>query len=199
MSDTRSRHAPCCCDAIREADRADDLTTPTGKRLCEPQTFLDDDGPGFVTVDIDPATIAAIEAEARQQAEAALAEWKRRAAEFRDVADAARADAERLAGAMDHAGIPACFPTSGGTDGVWCVTHDTPMDETERCEARVAWDAALAAHDALTRPDSSPERTSSRQKARAVHLREHAEDESDPGEWCARCGELDEPKEKRHA
>jgi hypothetical protein len=100
----------------------------------------------------DPGTPCdAIEAE---NAKDVYQELWRAASDRADKAEAALAevcaDAERLAEAMDAAGIPACFPTSGGTDGVWCVTHDTPM-VGERCEARVAWDAALAAHEEATK------------------------------------------------
>lgn len=69
--------------------------------------------------------------------------------EARATADAevARLTAERdaLRAALTEAISEAyCPTTAGGTEGKWCLNHDTPMVNEDRCAMVEGWMAALA-------------------------------------------------------
>jgi len=62
---------------------------------------------------------------------------------------AARADADRLAEALEDANaeIGGCTPTDGGTDGIWCANHHDYRWVDGSCELAVNISEALRLHE----------------------------------------------------
>lgn len=96
---------------------------------------------------------------------------------------AARAESDTLRAALTEAIAEAyCPATAGGTEGKWCLNHDTPMVTPAICAMVKGWMAALAPSPA---EPAAPERcaTCDRPMLSNAHEWDHEYQPSAPERW----------------